>query len=330
MNKKTLLIIFGTIISAALLITVFSKLDWPAFFNAIKTINLTKIFGAGIVVMIVIALRSLRWNLVACLPLSEFKHFWQAANIGYLGNIIYPARAGEILKIVAINHFSPLTLGRSVSSAVLDRILDMIVIGIFTMLVLWIHGNKIDPNIGKGIVVIFALSIIGLTMLIIFADYLHKKVKALSINGKLQKLQELVLHGIEGVQTFRHTNNLITVLLITVVIFLLDYFWMWTVITAFGWNLPFEAGLTVGVFLLLSISIPSAPGYVGVYQVACVLALGLYNIDQSLAVAYSIVLQLVSFTIMGVQGILVTIYCGFNLSQEHKTTIPESGKTTEN
>ncbi|MDM8567227.1 lysylphosphatidylglycerol synthase transmembrane domain-containing protein [Candidatus Halobeggiatoa sp. HSG11] len=324
MNKKTLLIIFGTAISAILLVVVFSKLDWQAFFNAIKTINIAKVFLAGIVVMIVIALRSLRWNLVACMPVSEFKHFWQAANIGYLGNMVYPARAGEVLKIIAINHFSPLTLGRSVSSAVLDRILDMIVIGIFTMLVLWIHGNRIDPDVGKSIIVIFVLAIIGLAMLITFADYLYKKIAALSINGKLQKLQELILHGIEGVQTFRHTNNLITVLFITVVIFLLDYFWMWQVITAFGWDLSFEAGLTVGVFLLLSISIPSAPGYVGVYQIACVLALGLYNIDQSLAVAYSIVLQLISFTIMGVQGILVTIYCSFNLSKEHKLSAPET------
>ncbi len=318
MNKKKLLIIFGILFSIVLLVIVFSKLDWQTFFTAIKTINITKVLLAGLVVMIVIVLRSLRWNLVACMPLSEFKHFWQAANIGYLGNIIYPARAGEVLKIVAINHFTPLTLGRSVSSAVLDRILDMIVIGIFTMLVLWIHGNRIDPNVGKSIVVIFILAIIGLAMLIAFADYLYNKIQGLSVKGKWQKFQELILHGIEGVQTFRHTNNLIIVLLITFSIFLLDYFWMWQIISAFGWNLPFEAGLTVGVFLLLSISLPSAPGYVGVYQIACVLALGLYNIDQSLAVAYSIVLQLVSFTVMGIQGGLVTIYCSFNLSQEHK------------
>jgi len=316
MNKKNFLIVFGTLFSIVLLVIVFSKLDWQAFFTAIKTINITKVFLAGLVVMMVIVLRSLRWNLVACMPLSEFKHFWQAANIGYLGNIIYPARAGEVLKIVAINHFTPLTLGRSVSSAVLDRILDMIVIGIFTMLVLWIHGSRIDPNVGKGIVVIFVLAILGLAILITFADYLYNKIKKISVDGNWQKLQELILHGIEGVQTFRHTNNLIIVLLITFIIFLLDYFWMWQIISAFGWNLPFEAGLTVGVFLLLSISLPSAPGYVGVYQVACVLALGLYNIDQSLAVAYSIVLQLVSFTVMGIQGGLVTIYCGFNLSQE--------------
>ena len=41
---------------------------------------------------------------------------------------------------------------------------------------------------------------------------------------------------------------------------MLDYFWMWQIMAAFGWDLPFEAGLTVGVFLLLSISLPSAPG----------------------------------------------------------------------
>ena len=63
-------------------------------------------------------------------------------------------------------------------------------------------------------------------------------------------------------------------------------------------------------------NLPSAPGYIGIYQVACVLALTLYGIDQNLALAYSIVLHLVSFFIIGIQGILVTMYCGFNLSRQ--------------
>jgi hypothetical protein len=319
MNSKHFFIIFGTSLSLVLLIIVLSRLNWQDFFTALSGIRLPQILLGGGIIMLIIALRSLRWTLVARMPLAKFKHFWQAANIGYLGNMIYPARAGEVLKIVAIHHFAPLVLGRAISSAVIDRMLDMIIIGIFTLLVLWIHGHRIDHSIGMGIIGVFIFATLILALLMIFADYLHARVQRWVAQGKWQlRLQELLLHALEGVQAFRHTRNLVIVLLLTALVFMLDYFWMWQIMGAFGWDLPFEAGLTVGVFILLSISLPSAPGYIGIYQVACIWALGLYGVDESLAVAYSIVLQLLTFAIIGIQGMLVTIYCGFNLSQERQ------------
>ncbi len=317
MTKKNFFIVFGSLLSLILLIYILNGLDWQAFFQAIRTISLPEVFLGGVIIMINIAIRSLRWNLVAKLGLDKFKSFWQAANIGYLANIIYPARTGEVLKIIAINKFAPLVFGRAVTSAIIDRMLDMIIVGIFTLMVIWIHGNRIDPNIGRTVIAVFILATLVLSLSVIFVDAIKKRVEIWQFKAKWQqKLHELFVHGLEGIQVFRQSKNILIVLILTISVFLLDYFWMWKIMGAFGWDLPFEAGLTVGVFLLLSISIPSAPGFIGVYQMACILALGLYGIDQTLAVAYSIVLQLITFTIMGIQGMLVTAYCGFSFSRK--------------
>jgi uncharacterized protein (TIRG00374 family) len=317
MTKKKFFIVFGSLLSLILLIYILNGLDWQAFFQAIRTISLPEVFLGGVIIIINIAIRSLRWNLVAKLGLDKFKYFWQAANIGYLANIIYPARTGEVLKVIAINKFAPLVFGRAVSSAIIDRMLDMIIVGIFTLMVIWIHGNRIDPNIGRTVIAVFILATLVLSLSVIFVDAIKKRVEIWQFKAKWQqKLHELFVHSLEGIQVFRQSKNILIVLILTMSVFLLDYFWMWKIMGAFGWNLPFEAGLTVGVFLLVSTSIPSAPGFIGVYQMACVLALGLYGIDQTLAVAYSLVLQLITFTIMGIQGMLVTAYCGFSLSQK--------------
>ncbi|RKZ42231.1 MAG: hypothetical protein DRQ49_02660 [Gammaproteobacteria bacterium] len=95
MTSKKFLIIFGTLLSFVLLFIVFSTLDWQAFLTALKTIRLTKVLLAGGIIIIVIALRSLRWTLVTRMPLAEFKHFWQAVNIGYLGNMILSGTGGR-------------------------------------------------------------------------------------------------------------------------------------------------------------------------------------------------------------------------------------------
>lgn len=324
MNSKKLLIICCTLLSLVLLVVVFSALDWEVFFTALKTVHIPRILLAGGIMIMTIVLRSVRWTLVANMPLTKFKPFWYAASIGYLGNMIYPARAGEVLRIMAVHRFVPLVLGRAVTSSVIDRMFDMIVVGVFTLLVLWIHGHRIDPNLGKGVISVFILATLILTLLVIFANHLHACVQRWKTEGQWQlKLQVWLVHAIESLQVFRQARHGLIVLLITTIIFVMDYFWMWQITVAFGWDLPFEAGLTIGVFLLLSISIPSTPGYIGIYQVACVLALGLYGIDQTLAVAYSIVLQLLSFTIIGIQGMMVTALCGFNLSRERQQDLSQ-------
>lgn len=56
-------------------------------------------------------------------------------------------------------------------------------------------------------------------------------------------------------------------------------------------SLPIEAPLLLWVFLAASSALPSAPGYVGVYQVAAIFALSFYGVKASPAVAVALVLQ---------------------------------------
>lgn len=323
MTFKRLVIISGTVLSLLLLAIILIRLDWQTFFTAFETVRFTGLVQAALFIIAMIGLRALRWNLIAGLPLTHFKHFWQAINIGYLGNFIYPVRAGEVLRIGALHHFTAIPLGRAATSAVIDRMVDVIALGLFMLLVLWLHGKGIDPNIGKGVISIFTLASLTLILLVVYVNFLQQKAQQWVVSEKWHSLKVSYLHVLEGIQAFRQVHNLLIILPMSLFIFSVDYYWIWKIMQAFGWSLPFEAALTTGVFVIVGVSLPSTPGYIGIYQVACVLALRLYGIDESSAVAYSIVLQLVTFTVIGLQGGLVTVYCGFNLSKERQLAIPE-------
>lgn len=310
MKSKRWLIILGTLFSIILLIFVFSQLDWQTFFVTLQAVHLEPLIFSILIVIFSIVLRAVRWNVIANLPLSYLPPFWQATNIGYLGNIIYPVRAGELLKIFAIHHFAKVPLGRAFASAVLDRISDVIMLGLFTLALLWVHGGRLDPRIGSGVMIIFIITLIAMILLIGFVHRLHHWVQQWQLQ-KWHSLKEWLLHGLETLQSFQQSRHLIIVLLLTLTLFMLDAYWMWLVMGAFGWQLPFEAGITVSVFIVIGAALPSAPGYVGVYQLACLLALGLYGVDSTRAVAFSIVLQLLSFAVMAIQGVFVTLYYGF-------------------
>lgn len=321
MNSKRWLIISGTLISLILLLIVLTRLDWPSFFTALTSIQWPPILFAALLMIVAIALRALRWNLVAGLPLTQFKRFWQAVNIGYLGNLIYPARAGEILKMLALHHFTGLVFGRAAASAVIDRMIDLISAGLLTMVILWIHGDKINSTIANSVITIFIISLVILIILILTVNFLQTKAQQWTPPPRWQRWQQWYLHALEAIQAFRQVHNLLFILPLSLFTFMLDYYYMWLLMGAFNWSLPYEAAMTTGVFIVIGISLPSAPGYIGIYQVACVLALALYGIPEAQAVAYSIVLQLLGFGIIGVQGMLVMLYCGFSLSRQNTNSI---------
>ena len=54
-------------------------------------------------------------------------------------------------------------------------------------------------------------------------------------------------------------------------------------------DLPFVAGWVVLAFVGLGISVPSAPGYLGVWHFAARLALDIFGVAPSVAVAYALI-----------------------------------------
>ena len=73
-------------------------------------------------------------------------------------------------------------------------------------------------------------------------------------------------------------------------------------------------GLPVGVFLNAGMLLPAAPGYIGIYQIACIFALGLYGVGEAEAVAFSVVMQLVVLSVLLVSGGAAMVSCGFRLT----------------
>jgi len=58
---------------------------------------------------------------------------------------------------------------------------------------------------------------------------------------------------------------------------------------------PIVGGITVMAIIAIAVSAPSAPGFIGAFQVGCTLSLGIFGVSESDAFAYSIVLHIAQF-----------------------------------
>jgi uncharacterized membrane protein YbhN (UPF0104 family) len=108
-----------------------------------------------------------------------------------------------------------------------------------------------------------------------------------------------VLLGRAGVRTRAHALPLAGW---TVFVWVLGAFGAWFLLRAVHLDLTLTAGWTVLAFVGFGISIPSAPGYVGVWHAAAVLALAIFGVGQAAALGYAVLYhasQFVPVTLIG-------------------------------
>jgi hypothetical protein len=110
---------------------------------------------------------------------------------------------------------------------------------------------------------------------------------------------DMVLLGLAGVRTRAHLGPLAAW---TAVIWIIGALGAWALLRAVHLDLTLVAGWTVLVFVGFGISIPSAPGYVGVWHAAAVLALAIFGVGQATALGYAVLYhasQFVPITLIG-------------------------------
>jgi uncharacterized membrane protein YbhN (UPF0104 family) len=96
----------------------------------------------------------------------------------------------------------------------------------------------------------------------------------------------------------------------------------WTLLRAMHLALPFVAGWTVMTFVGFGISIPSAPGYVGVWHAAAVLALSIFGVAQATALGYALLYHASQFVPITLAGWVALAREGVSLAD---ATAPRRG-----
>lgn len=308
MTRRQWTIVLGTAVSLALLVAVVARLDWLTFWTAVQRVSLFWLILGGVVTAFGTLLRALRWAIIAGAPLEQYRFYAHATNFGYLGNAVLPARAGEAVRIFSIVRSTGIPTAQGMTSAVIDRIADLVMLGIAALMVTAHHGTKmLGQQALLGMVGFIALLVFGVIVLAIVAERSPRLVNSISKRlpaGLGLRLPRWYAEIADGLRLLRSRWRMGAVIILNLVIILCDYATMWMVIWAFGWSLPFWAALTVGVFIAAGTSLPSAPGYLGIYQVAGIVALQPYGIDNASAVAYAIVLQLLNLLVIVLMSLL--------------------------
>jgi len=273
--------------------------------------------------------RAIRWRYLFP-PRSDPPGLVAANMIGYMANNVLPLRAGELVRVyvvarrLSLERRASLTAGLWLVGAtiVVERILDSLaLVVILAVLVLLIPVPPALQYVAAGVLALDALAA-GALVAVALAPAASRRLLA-RLTRRWPPLAEraargldMVLRGVEGVRTAAH---LAPIMGWTILIWIVAAGGAWALLRAVHLDLPFVAGWTVLTFVGFGISIPSAPGYVGVWHAANVLALAIFGVDRTQAFGYAVLYHASQFITITVVGWLFLLREQLSLGEATRT-----------
>ena len=133
--KKNWKFWLGVLISALFMYWAFSKLEWATFVDAVAAANYWWLLPGVAVYFVAVWIRAWRWHyLLGPVKKVPTKVMFPITTIGYMGNNIYPARAGEVLRAVVLKRKEGISISASLATISVERIFDGVVMLAFVFL----------------------------------------------------------------------------------------------------------------------------------------------------------------------------------------------------
>lgn len=296
----------GVLVSAFFLYSVLKNVDFTQLWDGIIHANYLWIIPGVFVYFVGVWVRAWRWHyLLRPLKAIPTKTMFPIVTIGYAGNNIYPARAGEVVRAVILKRQEGVPVSASLATIIVERIFDGVVMLGFVFINLpelarltdnvpLVFGLTIQ-NLAVGGAVVFAAALLVFLLAAMFPQITEKIVRWFVERLVPSRLRERVLglamRFLEGLESLRAPQEALMVFLTTVVIWLLETVKYWFVMYAFRFQVSFFTLMLMNGVVNLATTIPSAPGYVGTFDLPGIAVLTAYGVPEATAASYTFVLH---------------------------------------
>jgi hypothetical protein len=219
--------------------------------------------------------------------------------IGYLGNNVFPARMGEVLRIYALERTARVSKSRAAASIVLERGID----GLWLVVIVGLVSLMLPlPAVVRQVTVIAAPLFVALAILIAASIWKSDRVMrgltraAGRVSPGLGRAVGGVLdRAVQGLSVLGKGSMLSNVLFITFVIWAIEAAAVMVATKAVGLELPWVGAWLLTAMLGLGAVIPAAPGGLGTYEFLAVSALGAFAVEPARALGFAVLLHLVTY-----------------------------------
>ena len=313
--RRQLVVAVGLLISAGALYLVLRSIDIGEAVRIISRADPVPLLAILGIVGIQVTVRSFRWSFL--LPRqpngirSPVRRLLPALLIGYLGNAVLPARLGEPMRALIASRRERVGMTESLGSVLLERAIDVATLAVVAFVASLIVDAPTWTRQALGVAAV--LGVIGIAVLVtIGIDPILRLANVLGLN-KRAKLRALAARFAVSVGGPSRRRAILLSAAMSIGAWLLDAVSFWLAAQAVGVELPYAGAMLVAGITVLGTALPSAPGYVGTFELAAAGTAGALGVEPAAALAMAVVAHVMTLMPMALGGAISLTFVGTNL-----------------
>lgn len=315
--KKLIQMLVGISVSGSMLYLAFKDVDLVALRESFAQVAWWPLVPFLLTMAVHLFLRSLRWRYL--LPAAQTKQpslrmLFDSMILGNLATFLLPFRLGEFIRPLVLSRWTEYSFASSFISVVIERFFDLSAVLVsFAVLV------QLLPDLPQWLhLAAYSLGAVSIGLMVFLAGgclfpVLIEKIVRICVTPLPRALREFVVKFtgdlLLGARVIKTPSRLLAVIILTAGVWLTAYLQFNALLYMFPYNTSFLLSVALGVFVALAIALPSAPGFVGVFQVGCVAACNLFQYPLAAAQVYSLIVHALTYLVIIVIGFwLITVH----------------------
>ena len=290
-------------------------IDFTKVWETLKTARYGWLIPGILIYFVGVWIRAWRWHyLLRPLKKVPTRTMFPIVTIGYMGNNIYPARAGEVLRAYVLKKREGVPISASLATIIVERVFDGVVMLAFVFLNLpeLAKLNKDSGFVGNIQQVAFwgTFAFIGALVVFLMAamfPFVTERIVNTLVDRLVpakwrEKVRSLSSRFLSGLESLRSPKDALMIFFTSVLIWLLETGKYWFVMQAFPFQVSFFALMLMNGIVNLATTLPSAPGYIGTFDGPGIALLTAYGVPGAVAAGYTLVLHValwVPITLLG-------------------------------
>jgi uncharacterized protein (TIRG00374 family) len=259
----------GILISVVALAIALSGVDLAATADVLRTAApgwIVAMLGFSI---LDVATRAGRWQrLVAPIAAVPYPRMLGYLLVGYLANNILPARLGELVRSHYLGDREGISRTTALGTVVVERVIDTTaVVLIAAAAILVLHVRGVVANLILVGLAVSAVLVVGLALGIVA----HRLPYADAVLARVERWPTLVALGSRlrgGLVVASHPRTLIAAVALTLVAWSMSLLAFAAAGQSIGIELTIGEAAFISSGVALATAIPSAPGYLGTFELA--------------------------------------------------------------
>jgi uncharacterized membrane protein YbhN (UPF0104 family) len=250
--------------------------------------------------VIATVVRSERWHAILEETGIEAKRSdcYALSTVGYMGNNVLPARAGEALRVFLLEARTGAGKRKILGTIVAERLLDLIVlVGIFVLTVYFVLDGDVLPT--DEPLLIAGAGLAALALLIGVLWIVHRR-------GGLQRLRDIVRPLVDAPRALMNRRGVV-LLAVTVVLWCLEGGVYLAVSRAIDLHISTSGALYLVAMTNFVAALPAAPGSIGTFDAAVAFGAKALGASGSVAVTYLLLLRFVLYVPITIVGLVLLV-----------------------